>query len=394
MINIAYLVHGLQAGGIERSVTRIVNRLDRNEFQPLIFCLVKSGPAEEWLEKEVPVIEIGKKPGNDLLAVRRLSHCLRDNNIDILQSHNWGTLLEAVVARKFAKTPFHIHAERGTVLGRVRAGGLRHWLRARAMAFAISRVDKVISNSCAVALRVQQRCGYSEKNIEIIPNGVPELRLTDREKIRHHLRSSLGLTLESVLIGSVGRLEKVKGYEIAIRSFAELLSHQQDVHLVLVGEGSERNNLTTLANDLGVSSNVHFVGRQENVDHWLTAMDVYVNSSLSEGMSQSIIEAMAAGLPIVATDVGDTREVLGPANRSAGICVRAADPSVLTKALMQLATNPNLRELLSTRSRQRHACEYSEENLTKNYQDLYLSVVQGAVSSSVSCSEKVDPIIP
>ena len=392
MINIAYLVHSLQAGGIERSVTRIVNRLDRTRFSPIIICLGKSGPAEQWLETEVPVLEIGKSPGNDLLAVRRLANCLRDNKVDLLQSHNWGTLLEAVVACMISKTAFHVHAERGTVLGRIASGGLRHWLRARTMAFALSRVDKVISNSHAVASRVQQRCGYRAERIAIIPNGVPEMCLNDREAIRHQMRAKLGLAPNSVLIGSVGRLEEVKGFANAVRAFADLLCRPPEVHLVLVGEGSERKNLEMLINDLGVSSNVHLVGRQENVDHWLAAIDIYLNSSLSEGMSQSIVEAMSAGLPIVATDVGDTAQVLGPADSRAGICVPAAETSALTKALLQLAADSELRELFGDKSKERHQCEYSEEILTKNYQNFYLSVVQGSEFSSGSHNEKVEAI--
>ena len=392
MINIAYLVHSLQAGGIERSVTRIVNRLDRTRFSPIIICLEKSGPAEQWLEAEVPVLEIGKSPGNDIWAVRRLAKCLRNNKVDLLQSHNWGTLLEAVVACMISRTAFHVHAERGTVLGRVESGGLRHWLRARTMAFALSRVDKVISNSHAVASRVQQRCGYRAEQIAIIPNGVPEICLYDRDVIRHQMRAKLGLAPDSVLIGSVGRLEGVKGFANAVRAFADLLGSRPEVHLVLVGEGSERKNLEMLIHDLGVSSNVHLVGRQQNVDHWLTSMDIYVNSSLSEGMSQSIVEAMAAGLPIVATDVGDTAQVLGSADRRAGICVPAAETSALTKALLQLAADPKLRELFGDKSKQRHQCEYSEEILTKNYQNLYLSIVQGAEYPSSSSDGKVEAI--
>ena len=377
MINIAYLVHGLQAGGIERSITRIVNRLDRNEFFPSIICLGKSGPAANWLESEVPIFEIGKKSGNDLMAVHRLSRCLSNNKIDILQSHNWGTLLEAVFARKSASTPFHIHAERGTVLGMVEARGLRHWLRARAMAMALKRVNRVISNAHAVAARVHQRCGYSEQKIEVIPNGVPNLCFKDLQNDRRQVRTELGLDCQAILIGSVGRLEMVKGFKYAIEAFANMPPSHSNSHLVLVGDGLERENLTRLTHRYGVSQQVHFVGRQANVNRWLAACDIYVNSSLSEGMSQSIIEAMAAGLPIIATDVGDSAQILSDADDQIGLCVRSADANALTIAFKRLVAEPKLREVFSARSKRKHSRYYSEEIQIKTYRNLYQSVVDG-----------------
>ncbi|MDG2015403.1 MAG: glycosyltransferase, partial [Pirellulaceae bacterium] len=128
MINITFVVHALEPGGIERSVTRIVNGLDRARFCPAIICLDRSGPAANWLTHEVPILEIRKKSGNDVAAIRRIAKGLRDQRTDVVQSHNWGTLVETVLARKLSQCSCHVHAERGTVLGLVEAGGFRHWL--------------------------------------------------------------------------------------------------------------------------------------------------------------------------------------------------------------------------------------------------------------------------
>jgi len=187
----------------------------------------------------------------------------------------------------------------------------------------------------------------------------------------------LGLGPESILVGSVGRLVAVKGFDFAIRAFAEFLSSHQEAHLLLVGDGPERNSLVRIAGDLGISQHVHLVGKQANVDPWLAALDIYINTSHSEGMSQSIIEAMAAGLPIVATDVGDTQRVLGPPDQSAGICVPASDKNALANALAQLTTDPNMRERLKEQSKLRHARCYAEAALTKNCQDLYRVTMGG-----------------
>ncbi|MDF1841524.1 MAG: glycosyltransferase [Rubripirellula sp.] len=376
MIKITFVVHSLQPGGIERSVTRIVNGLDRARFCPAIICLDGSGPAANWLTQEVPIIEIRKNAGNDLAAIRRMAHALQELGTHIVQSHNWGTLVETVFAKKFSRCPLHVHAERGTVLGLVESGGFRHWLRARAMSLSLSQVDQVVSNSRTVADRVHQRCGYPVEKIAIVPNGVAEITLHNRAEVRDEVRSMLGLEGQNVLLGSVGRLAEVKRFDLALAAFAAAYSDEETAHLVLVGDGPERDGLIRVASELGVLERVHFAGHQDDVSPWLAAMDIYFNSSRSEGMSQSLIEAMAAGLPIVATDVGDSAYVLGDAQfDKAGICVPANDTQALAEAFRRFSSDLSFRKRLGLQSMSRHQRFFSEEQLLANCQTLYTHLV-------------------
>ena len=137
MVRIAFIVHGMQTGGIERSVTRVIRGLNQEYFEAIVVCLDRTGPAADWLDDDVPVFEIKKRHGNDLLAIKRLANLLRQEEIDIVQSHNWGTLIETVIARKIAGVSHHIHAERGTVLGQVVAKGWKHLVRSTAMKTAL-----------------------------------------------------------------------------------------------------------------------------------------------------------------------------------------------------------------------------------------------------------------
>ncbi len=381
MIHVAYLVHSLQAGGIERSVTRIVNLLDPARFQASIICLEKTGPAQDWLSRDVPIIEIGKRSGNDLGAIRRLAAALRKQQVDIVQSHNWGTLVEAVIARKLSRTPFHVHAERGTVLGMVEGRGLRHWLRARAMAMSLANVDRVVSNSRTVAARVQQRCGFRQQQIVIIPNGVPDLEIENRCEVRRQVRADLNVDPDSVLIGSVGRLVDVKGFDLAISAFAETLAQHPSAHLLIVGGGPDHEKLSAIASKQAIADRVHLVGQRDDVGNWLAAMDVYFNSSRSEGMSQSIIEAMAAGLPIVATDVGDSADVIGaPDTEAAGIIVPAGDSNQLADAFSRLAADPTRRQNYGSQSHRRHRERFSQQQLADNCESLYQNLIHGGSS--------------
>ena len=368
MIRIAFIVHGMQAGGIERSVTRIINGLDRSRFDPMVVCLDKSGPAAGWLPDDISVIEIKKRSGNDLASIRRLASVLREHKIDLVQSHNWGTLIETVAARKLARVPAHIHAERGTVMGQVTGGDWKYRLRAIAMRTALTTVNRVMSNAHAVAARVEAGCGYPAAKIAIIPNGVPGFSRTGRTGARRKIRQILGLPANATLIGSVGRLHEVKGFDVLIKAMVDV---RDSVHLVIVGEGDQRELLKSISEHEKVCDRVHLVGHHDDVASWLLAMDGYVNSSRSEGMSQSIVEAMSIGLPIIATDVGDAKRMLRCKGLVCGEICSPEDPMALTNAISEVINNKDLCFHYSAASVECHRQFYSESMFIESFQSLY-----------------------
>jgi glycosyltransferase involved in cell wall biosynthesis len=371
-VRVAYVVHGLQTGGIERSVTRLVNALDREHFEPLVVCLDQSGPAADWIESDdVPIVELKKRSGNDLHLSRRLAGVFSDYGVDVAHSHNWGTLLETVLARRRAGTTVHVHAERGTVLGELNSKGLRTKLRGLAARWALRRTDAVVTNAHSVSERIASRCGYPAQSVRIIPNGVEQPFMGDAASARREVRRELGISDSAFVYGSLGRLATVKGFDIAVQSLAHLVAAAcHDPHLVLIGDGPDRDRLLAEAARLGVSQRVHLVGHREDIGRWLCGLDVYINSSLSEGMSQSIVEAMASGLPVVATDVGDNRRVVC-GDAECGKIVPPRDAQQLADTLGQLANSPDVRRALGAASRQCHAAQYSIAKMVQRYTDLY-----------------------
>ncbi|QEF99613.1 Putative teichuronic acid biosynthesis glycosyltransferase TuaC [Stieleria maiorica] len=385
MIRIALVVHGFQNGGIERSITRIVNGLDAQRFEPVIICLDTTGPAADWLERDVPVIEIGKRSGNDVLAVKRLADCLRQHQIDLVQSHNWGTLVESVIARKLARTPVHIHAERGTVAGMVEASGLRYWCRAKVMSMALGSVDQVISNAHAVAERIESRCGFKAENIQIIPNGVPNPVNTDHAQNRQQIRSELGLPTDAIVVGSAGRLVDVKGFDLAITAIQQVLQSEPNVHLVILGDGPEEQRLNSIAGRCGISDHIHFVGRREDVPAWLDSFDIYLNSSRSEGMSQSVIEAMSVGLPIIATDVGDNALLVQGSQFQCGLVCEPGSVESIAGQIVKLASDSGLRARCANSARSCHRQFYSDETFNRRISDLYIRLMGHHKGTTAPC---------
>ena len=390
MVRIAFVVHGMQTGGIERSVTRVIKGLNRESFEPIVVCLGRSGPAANWLADDVPLFEIKKRSGNDLLAIKRLANLLRHQEIDIVQSHNWGTLIETAVARKIAGVDHHVHAERGTVLGQVVAHGWKHRIRSAAMKAVLKTVDRVMSNSYEVAQRVESRCGYAAERITVIPNGVEGFPDCDQQLAKSEIRNQLGIKADAVLVGSVGRLKHVKGYDILINAFSQI--PDENAQLVLIGDGSEKESLKNLVKHRRIENRVHFVGHQNDVSNWLAALDIYDNSSRSEGMSQSIVEAMSIGLPIVATDVGDAKRMLLREPKSSGLICDPNEPSAMAQVIQSLVADTTLRNELGRNSLACHRNYYTESIFNHSFREMYEQVVGKSTnpqpnSSSSSTSE-------
>lgn len=334
-IHIGFVVLRMDIGGVERSIARLLDGLPKDRFRMTVICLDRSGKAMDWVEnQEVQVIELRKSPGWDFRTIRKLADLIESQRIDILQSHNWGTLFESVWANRNRRV-HHIHAERGTVLGPPSHSRIKTALKARLMRHLIGRVDLVMSNSYATALKVKETTGLANLPIDVIPNGLvnpySDNPLTDPNwnTMRERTRRDLGIGPCDLLLGVVGRLSPVKNFELALTGFAAYLTSGQDQivqgelsnprsnhgissrsHLILVGDGPCRDSLEKLSQDLGITQSVQFIGEKKDAWPYYAAMDVFMSTSHSEGMSQSILEAMASGKAIISTDAGDAKRML------------------------------------------------------------------------------------
>jgi len=376
---VAYVVCTFETGGLERCVARLCNHLDPDRFRPMVVCLSRNGAAAGWIERDdVPIVELRKRDGNDLLLVRRLARALKEHRVDVVHSHNWGTLVETSLARRWAGVPVHVHSEHGQGLHEG-LHGLKRRLRSWATRFALNCADAV--TVCAESVRpiVHGRSGFPRSRMQFIPNGVEKFIPPDAPEGAERIRRRLGLGDGAIIVGSVGRLAPVKDFATLIDAIGIVARHGHDIHLVLVGDGSERNRLSACARAAGIVSHVHFVGRQKNVGDWLTMFDVYVNSSLSEAMSLGILEAMAAGLPVVATDVGDNASLV-TGSWPCGIIVPPANPNSLAEAIGSLASDCEQRARLGDNARSSFLSTYSVGRMTARYSELYSGLLDGAGS--------------
>jgi len=376
-LRVAHVLHAFSVGGAERIAALLANHTDRAGFQPMIICLDRNRAGRSWhLADDVPIVELRKRSGNDPRVVFRMAKVLREHQVDVVHSNNWGTLLETSLARRLAGVPRHVHVEHGAELVDLNLGFLKRRLRGTAMRWGLGRVDAVVSVCQGVTERIVERCGYPAERVRQIPNGVdcPEGALDAAE--RNRVRAELGIGPETCLIGSVGRLAPVKDFGTAIEAVARLIADGRDVHLLLVGDGPEQPRLADLAEARGIADRVHLVGQQCRVGPWLSAIDVYINSSLSEGMSLSILEAMSAGLPSVVTAVGESASLVAGGDEC-GVLVEPGAPEPLTAALGRLVNDASLRTRLGDNARKEFSRRYMTGQMVRQYEHLYHRLVFG-----------------
>jgi glycosyltransferase involved in cell wall biosynthesis len=210
--------------------------------------------------------------------------------------------------------------------------------------------------------------GFPSSRVGVIHNGIDPGRQPD-EGERMRARKTLGFGADAFLVGSVARLDPVKDLKTLIAAYARLHTHPGHAALVLVGDGEERAALEACARDLGVAGGVHFVGYRADIRHLLAAFDVYVNSSVSEGVSLTILEAMATGLPVVATRVGGTPEVVLHGNT--GLLVEPRDPAALATAIDELGRDRDRGRALGAAGRVRVDTFFTIDRMVSDYARVY-----------------------
>ena len=304
---VTHVVVSLACGGLERLVVDWANA--RNARAPgatRIVCLDEAGELSADVQGGVIVLgaQRARRPF-DVAAVRRLRRAAAET--DVLHSHNLAAQQYAVLAN-VCRGVRHVHTEHGS---RTHLAGVANRVRNRLLA-RFTDVLVAVSDATAESVSVEQ--GVPRERIRVIRNGVTPHRAAAPDE-RGELRARLGLSPGACVVGSIGRLDPVKGYDRLLRAFAAAVAGRvadtgTPLTLLLVGDGAERLALERQAADLGIAASVRFAGFRPDARRCLDVMDVFVLPSRSEGLSVALLEAMSAGVPVMATAVGETARVL------------------------------------------------------------------------------------
>ncbi len=367
MIKILHVLSSGLMGGTELMTLRLIRGMNPNDFTNQVAFFRGNGPVgEELAALGVPVTVLDWTPKRAWTASRRLFSLLMRERYDIVQVYG---LKANILVRPMARLcgiPVVITAQRSVDLDR------RPW-HAWADLLTSPLVSLYLSNSQAGADFLIKRERIPRAKVRTVHNGI-DLRTQAESGVRQGVRAEVGAEPGAVCVGVVARLEAVKGIDTFLQALARL---RQDLPLraVIVGEGSQRDRLITLAKDLGLlEKRVCFLGLRRDVARLLTGFDVFVLPSLWEGLPGAIMEAMCAGLPVVSTRVGGIPELV--MDGQTGILVPPGDEGALAAAIKILVESPKLCRQMGDTGRTVVCSEFSIDKMVRQTEAVYRDVIR------------------
>lgn len=366
---ICQIVHSLSVGGAELLAADVSRRLS-DRFRFVFACLDELGPLGDTLRCEGFAVHVlNRRPGIDFGCARRLAHVLRTENVAAVHAHQYTPFFQAAAARTFRSKPPILFTEHGRAFP-----DSRKWKRVLANRLLTRRGDRVVGVGEAVRGALIRNEGFDERRVGVVYNGVDLDAFHNREDDRRKVRSELGLG-DSFVILQIARLNPLKDHATALRAFRRVRAHRPDARLVLAGDGEERASVEVLVRELGIDGSVHVLGTRRDVPQLLAAADVFLLSSISEGIPLTLIEAMASELPIVSTDVGGIPEMIR--HGTTGFLVPPGDDAGLSRHLLFLADDPALRRQFALAAHTQARARFSRHAMDAAYASLYEEMIRG-----------------
>ena len=304
-----------------------------------------------------------------------LARGIREVGPDIVHCRNWGAV-EAVVAGKWVGSCAVVHSEHGLESN---ARTKEPWRRICFRRLAFELADRVVSVSYQLRDLHARRTGFAAHKIAVIHNGVDSRRFYPDPEARVRVRQELGVSPDEFCIGSVGNLHPVKDHMTLLQAIEKVGGAFTNWRLLVIGEGPELPRLEAFASaHPDWRGRVSFLGSSSRVAEMLNAMDVYVLPSISEGISNSLLEAMATGLPVVATATGGNPEVV--VDGDSGLLFPVGDSGGLADKLLELRAGKDLCVQLGQRALRRVKEDFSIDSMVRNYAQMYESLVSVATA--------------
>ena len=365
-VRVLYVALEMDHGGLQRVVNLLVRRLDSSVFIPYLCCLDRGGVFADDLDAaRVRKHVLRRRPAPfDFRVFRRLCAIIVKERIDIVHSQNGCTLYAALAALVTRRKI--VHTDHGRLVPDSRTAILEDRLCARF-------IDRFVGVSEELTEYLASTVGVRRPILTTILNGVDIDRFRPvLPDVRAAGRQALGFGDDDVVLGAICRLDPVKGLDFMIRGLARIRDARPRCKLVIVGDGPIRADLEALIAAMCLGQAVTLLGWRSDVENVLPVLDAYVSTSISEGTSMTILEAMACGLPVVASDVGGNRRLVNSAN---GYLFPVNDEEAFARAGIAIVDSPGVRSELGAESRRRVESDFSVQRCVRQYESLYLSVV-------------------
>lgn len=369
-MNVLHLINTAGPGGAETVYLSIVRGLDRERWRPVAVL-----PNPEWLSDQLS--EVGVEPlfarsrhPCDAGYLRRLARIVREHRVDLIHSHLFGPSVTGSLLGIRFRVPVvcTVHGE----------GDIDPRERYRALKFAILNrgASRVVFVSDSLRRHFLRAGPLREELTTVIPNGIDAATFSGGPD--PSLRAQLGIGPDEFLVGAVGNVREAKAYDVLLCAAALLKARHAGFRFVVIGQaqGEVYGQLLRLRERLGLESDVHFTGFRDDVHRALAALDLYLITSRHEGFSLSTVQAMASGLPVVATRCGGPEEILGDGRT--GILVDPGAPAQVAGAIERLRRDSAERRRLGANARREAVSRFSVEAQLRGYERLYEEFTGGA----------------
>lgn len=367
-IRIMHVVDTWAVGGLQNGLANLTERMDATHFEHVI-CAIRQ--TDERSARSVPagrtrLMCLSKEESDSRFQIPALVRRIREIRPDIVHTRNWGTF-EALLAARYVGGSASVHSEHGIDWDTT---AKEPWRRLLCRRLAFQLADRVLSVSHQLRALHARRTGFPARKIEVIHNGVDSRRFSPDRAARARVRQELRIGDNEFCIGCVGNLIPVKDHLTLLRGIAGFAQSGRPWRLLVAGDGPELAKLTAFVDTHpDCKDRVIFVGRSNSVAELLSAMDVYVLSSLTEGISNSLLEAMATGLPVVVTATGGNPEVV--VDGDSGLLFRVGDDAQLAGHLLALEARSEWRAQLAQRALRRVRGEFSIDSMVRKYEEIY-----------------------
>ena len=362
-IKLLIITDEMEIGGTQRQIVHLLNNINRDEFEPhLVYFRNSSFLVDELLDNNIPVVNIKKNHNIDLLFIYYLYRYIYVNDFDIvhcfaLSAEFWGTLCFYLMRKGHLVTSIRSQYEWYTPL---------QWKLKKSISKSSA---KVITNSKNTGDYSYSRMNLLPTNLHVIYNGID----FNSNAISEHLDVDNILVDYKYVIMFIGRLVDHKNIPTLIKAFKNVLDQDiNDICLIMVGDGPDYDEIQLLINESKVN-HVHFIGERSDVRDLLDRADVVISPSYREGLSNTILEAMEAGVPVIASSVGGTPEII--TDKETGILFHCDDVDELSDAILKVYNDKQYSEKLGKSAREEIHTRFSIPTMVKNFENTYKSIV-------------------
>ena len=358
-------------GGVEAHICGLLRGLSRDLFRVQLVC--DPTVYERFrgaLPQDVEVTPLALSSPKHVVAAAQFARLLLRRKLQIVHSHMfWSSLFASPIAWA-CRVPNIVETLHGTEAWR--RGWKAHCTVDRATTHFVSRYVAV-SESDAQFLRERKK--VPAWKITLIHNGIDTRRFSIRQDAREQIRRAMGFTDEDIVLIVIARFHSGKGHRVLLDAMSQLLHLHPALKLICLGEGEEGPQLRTLCESVGLTDSVRFVGYQPNVPEWLAAADINVLPTFYEGFPLTVLEAMASGLPTVASNVGGIPEAIE--DMVSGVLVPPRDVNALVQAISMLVSDEQVRVRMGHAARLRTAQRFDLEQQVRRTEKMYMGMTEG-----------------